>query len=273
LLSSPFKVTMHGESISFENPITACYFEGKATTDRGQKKLGLKQPTVGRQLDLIKNLTRGHIADLHKEKILLLIWKIFKAPYLYKSGKFHRIMDGGFIELIKERQKRDVNKLSIEIWKLCNQYYIKYAPTIKAIYGMDVKKYDLLAILLFQLAEEKNKLVFSIDELIKFIIDEFEIKPSQQIPKIKHSILNQWIENIISIKDYENDMAKRLLEIATLKRILIPRMGTVDMWILTPSKKDERFVAQRQPCQMLSFNKETSLYISIEKYHKKEEQK
>ncbi len=135
---------------------------------------------------------------------------------------------------------------------------------------MDVKKYDLLAMLLFQLAEGNNKTVFSIDELIKSIIDEFEIKPSQPTPKIKHSILNQWIENIVSVKDYENDMAKRLLEIAALKRMLIPKMGTVDMWILTPSKKTEGFVAQRQPCQMLSFNKDTSLYIGIEQYHKKE---
>lgn len=39
LLSSQFKVTMHGESVSFDNPIVACYFEGRATTDRGQKKL------------------------------------------------------------------------------------------------------------------------------------------------------------------------------------------------------------------------------------------
>jgi hypothetical protein len=120
------------------------------------------------------------------------------------------------------------------------------------------------------LAEEKNKVVFSIDELIKSIIDEFEIKPSQPTPKIRHSILNQWIENIISVKDYENDMAKRLLEIAALKRMLIAKMGTVDMWILTPSQKNEEFVAQRQPCQMLSFNKDTDLFISIEQYHKKE---
>lgn len=270
LLSSSFKITMHGESISFENPVVACYFEGRATTDRGQKKLGLKQQSIGRQLDLIKNLTIGHVAELHKEKILLLIWEVFKAPYSYKPGKFWRIIDGGFIELIKERQERDIEKLVMKIWELINQYYNKFASLIKTIYNMDVKKYDLLAMLLFQLAEGNNKTVFSIDELIKSIIDEFEIKPSQPTPKIKHSILNQWIENIVSVKDYENDMAKRLLEIAALKRMLIPKMGTVDMWILTPSKKTEGFVAQRQPCQMLSFNKDTSLYISIEQYHKKE---
>jgi len=87
--------------------------------------------------------------------------------------------------------------------------------------------------------EEQNKMVFSINELIKSIIDEFEIKPSQPNSKIRHSILNQWIENIISVRDYENDMAKRLLEICFIKRMLIPKMGTIDMWILTPSKKNE----------------------------------
>jgi len=237
LLSSPFKTNMHGESVSFENPIVACYFAGRATTDRGQKKLGLKQQSVGRQLNLIKNLTGGHVAELHKEKILLLIWEILKAPYSYKSGKFWRIMDGGFIELIKERQERDIEKLVMKIWELVDNYHGKYATTVKTIFGDDVKKYDLLSMLLFQLSEEANKVVFSIDELIKYIIDEFEIKPSQPTPKIRHGILNQWIENISSIKDYENDMAKRLLEIAALKRMLIPKMGTVDMWILTPSKK------------------------------------
>jgi len=268
LLSSPFKVTMHGESTSFENPVVACYFEGRATTDRGQKKLGLKQQSVGRQLDLIKNLTIGHVVELHKEKILLLMWEIFKAPYSYKPDKFWRIMDGGFIELIEERQERNLEKLLIKIWELVNQYYNKFAATVKTVYGMDIKKYDLLTMLLFQLAEEKNKVVFSIDELIKSAIDEFEIKPSPPIPKIRHSILNQWIENIISVKDYENDIAKRLLEVAALKRMLIPKMGTVDMWILTPSKKNDRFEAQRQPFQMLSFNTDTILYIGIEQYIK-----
>ena len=273
LLSSPFKITMHGESALFENPVVACYFEGRATTDRGQKKLGLKQQSVGRQLDLIKNLTIGHIAELHKEKILLLIWEVFKAPYSYKPGKFWRIVDGGFIGLIKERQERGLEKLVMKIWELVNQYYNDSASTAKTVYETDVKKYELLTILLFQLTEETNRVVLSIDELIKSIIDEFEIKPSQPTPKIKHSILNQWIENIISIKDYENDMAKRLLEIAALKRMLIPKMGTVDMWIITPSKRNERLAAQRQPCQMLFFNTDTDLYIDIEQYHTKEGQK
>jgi hypothetical protein len=276
LLSSQFKVTMHGESVSFDNPIVACYFEGRATTDRGQKKLGLKQQSVGRQLDLIKNLAIGHITELHKEKILLLMWDIFKSPYSYKPDKFWRIVNGGFIELIKERQKRDLEKLVVKIWELVNQYYNEYAVAVKTVFGMDIKKYDLLSILLFQLAEEKDKSVFSIDELIKFIIDEFEIKPSQPIPRIRHSILNQWIENSFWLEkkwqSSDNDMAKRLLETATLKRMLIPKMGTVDMWILTPSKKNERFVAQRQPCQMLSFNEDANLFIGIEQYQNMEEQ-
>jgi len=270
LLSAPFKIAMHRETVTFENPIVACYFEGRATTDRGQKKLGLKQQSVGRQIDLIKNLVNGHIAELHKEKILLLIWQIFKAPYSYKPGKFWRIVGGGFIELIKERQERDVEKLVLKIWELVNQYYNEFCEAVKQLYDNGVRKYDLLPLLLFHLAEEKNKVDFSIDELIKYIIDEFEIKPSQPTPKIRHSILNQWIDNIISVKDYENDMAKRLLEIASLKRMLMPRMGTVDMWILTPSKKGDGFIAERNPCQMLSFNKDSSLYVDIEQFQIKE---
>jgi hypothetical protein len=270
LLSAPFKIAMHRETVTFENPIVACYFEGRATTDRGQKKLGLKQQSVGRQIDLIKNLVNGHIAELHKEKILLLIWQIFKAPYSYKPGKFWRIVGGGFIELIKERQERDVEKLVLKIWELVNQYYNECCEAVKQLYDNGVRKYDLLPLLLFHLAEEKNKVDFSIDELIRYIIDEFEIKPSQPTPKIRHSILNQWIDNIISVKDYENDMAKRLLEIASLKRMLMPRMGTVDMWILTPSKKGDGYIAERNPCQMLSFNKDTSLYVDIEQFQIKE---
>lgn len=270
-LSGSFKITMHGESIPFEDPITACYFEGKATTDRGgQKKVGLKQQSVGRQLDLIKSISIGHIAELHKEKIPLLIWEVFVAPYSYKSGKFWRIVDGGFIELIKERQDRALEKLVSRIWDMVKDYHGKHATTIRGVYNNAITKYDLLAMSLFQLSKRKEKLVFSIDELIKFFIDEFEIKPSAPTTKIKHGILNQWIENIVSVKDYENDMAKRLLEIAVLKRMLIPKMGTVEMWILSPSKKNDKLMAQRQPCQMLSFNKDTELYIGIEEYHEKE---
>ena len=252
-LSGSFRITMHGESIPFENPITACYFEGKAATDRGgQKKVGLKQQSVGRQLDLIKSISIGHIAELHKEKIPLLIWEVFVAPYSYKSGKFWRIVDGGFIELIKERQDRALEKLVSRIWDMVRDYHGKHATTMRGVYNNAITKYDLLAMSLFQLSRRKEKLVFSIDELIKFFIDEFEIKPSTPTTKIKHGILNQWIENIVSVKDYENDMAKRLLEIAVLKRMLIPKMGTVEMWILSPSKKNGKLMAQRQPCQMLS---------------------
>jgi hypothetical protein len=64
-------------------------------------------------------------------------------------------------------------------------------------------------------------------------------------------------------------MAKRLLEIATLKRMLMPKPGIVVMWILTPLKKTEGFGVERTPCQMLFFNRDTSLYIGIEEYHKK----
>ena len=261
---SPFKVSMHRESVIFENPIVACYFEGRAETDKEQKKLGLKQQSIGRQMDLIKNLTAGHIAELHKEKILLLVWEVLQAPYSYKPGKFWRIVNGGFIEFIKviKHQERDIEKLIIKIWEMVNNFYSEHSITIKTIYDMDFKKYDLLSMLLFKLSEEKNKLVFSIGELIKYFIDEFEIKPSQPPLRIRHHILNQWINNIVSIKDYENDMSKRLLEFSTLKRMLIPKMGTVDMWILTPSKKNSDIVAQRQPCQMLSFNKDANLYIT-----------
>lgn len=270
-LSGSFKITMHGEPIPFENPITACYFEGKATTDKGgQKKVGLKQQSVGRQLDLIKTLTLGHVSELHKEKMPQLMWEVFVAPYSYKPGRFWRIMDGGFIELIKERQDRPLEKLVVKIWGIINEYHNKYATAVRGVYNNAVTNYDLLAMSLFQLSEKKGKSVFSIDELIKFFIDEFEIKPSAPTTKIKHGILNQWIENIVSTKDYENDMAKRLLEIAVLKRMLMPRMGTAEMWILSPLRKNDKLTAQRQPCQMLSFNKDTELYIGIEQYYRKE---
>lgn len=271
LLSGSFKVTMHSEAIPFENPVVACYFEGQATTDKGaRKKLGLKQQSVGRQLDLIRSIAMGHIGELHKEKVVLLMWEVLVAPYSYKSGKFWRIMDGGFIELVKERQDRPLEKIVNSICDIVNEYFIMNGTKVKTIYDNDVRKYDLLTISLLRFYEEKGKTVFTIDELIKFFIDEFEIRPSLPPQRIRHSILNQWVENIVSGKDYENDMAKRLLEITTLKRMLLPKMGTVDMWILAPSKKDDIFIAQRQPCQMLSLNKDTGLYLGVEDYRRKE---
>ena len=268
LLTESFKITMHGEPIPFENPITACYFEGRATTDKGgRKKLGLKQQSVGRQLDLVKNISTGHIAELHKEKIPVLIWEVFKAPYSYKPGKLWRIMDGGLIELIEERQDRSLERLVLKIWELANDYYNKYYNTLRSAYNNDITKYDITALSLFALSGRKGKLVFSIDELIGFIIDEFEIKPTSPIPRIKHGILNQWIENIVSAEKFENDMAKRLLEIAILKRMLMPKMGIAEMWILSPSRKNDKLIAQRQPCQMFSFNKDAELYLAIEQYH------
>jgi hypothetical protein len=154
LLSNSFKITMHGESISFENPVVACYFEGHATTDKSSReKLGLKQQSVGRQLDLLKNLATGHLTEFYKEKVMLLMWELFVAPYSYKSGKFWRIMDGGFIELIKERQDRPLEKLVINIWDSISDYYDKYATEVKAIYDNQVRRYDLLSMLLLLLSE------------------------------------------------------------------------------------------------------------------------
>jgi hypothetical protein len=271
LLSNSFKITMHGEPISFENPVVACYFEGHATTDKGsRKKLGLKQQSVGRQLDLLKNLAMGHVTELHKEKIMLLMWEVFVAPYSYKSGKFWRIMHGGFIELIKERQDRPLEKLVTKIWDVISEFYNRYAIEVKEIYDNQPSKYDLLLMFLLLLSEGRGKVVFSVDELIKFFIDEFEIRPSMPPHRLKHSILNQWVENVVSVKGYKNDMAKRLLEVATLKRMLMPRMGTVEMWILTPSKRNGEIGAQRQPCQMLAFNKDAELYLRIEDYYGEE---
>jgi len=263
ILSEPFKVNMHGESITFNNPMEACYFEGKAETDRMQKKLGLKEQNIGRQLDLIKSLTGGHLTEFHKEKILFLIWETLRSPYSYKTGKFWRIMNGGLIELMKERQQRNIEKLVIKIYEIADRFYNDLSNTIKEVYDLNPKRYDLSSMTLFELSKSKGKTTFSIDELIKCFIDEFEIRPSNPPKKIKHGILNQWVENIVSIENYENDMAKRLLELAVLKRILIPRMGTVDMWILAPSKKDNRYIAERQTCQMLFFNNDVSLYLDI----------
>jgi len=271
LLSGVFKVTMHGEAIAFENPIVACYFEGQATTDKGaRKKLGRKQQSVGRQLDLIRSITTGHLAELHKEKTIQLILEILVAPYSYKPGKFWRIMNGGFIELIKERQDRPLEKIVTSIWNAVNEYISSNGAKVKAIYDNDIRKYDLLTMLLLHFYGERDKVVFTIDELIKFITDEFEIRASIPPKRIRHSVLNQWIENIVSVDDYPNDIAKRLLEIMTLKRMLLAKMGTVDMWILTPARKGEELVAQRQPCQMLSLNRDVTLYLTIEQYRGKE---
>ncbi len=267
ILARPFKVTMHREAVIFENIIAACYFEGRAQTEKGAKKLGLKQQGVGRQLDLMRCLAVGHLPELHPEKIILLLWELFRAPYSYKPGRLFRISQGGFIDVIKERQERDLEKVILEIWAVIDAHRVEFLDELKAIWAGERTNYDLLAMLLSGLSTEQKKEVFTISDLIKLLGDEFELRPYPVAPRIKHGILNQWIRNIVSVKDYENDMAKRLLEVGVLKRILLARMGTVDMWVLVPSKITGKLLADRQPCQMLQFNRDSSLYLDITDYN------
>ncbi len=99
--------------------------------------------------------------------------------------------------------------------------------------------------------------------LVNHFIEKFLMVPSRPVPKIPLTTLNQSVNNSVDTSGYENDFAKRIIEIASLKRILIPKSGISIMWVLAPRLRNGSLVADRVPCQSFIFNKDHTLYLEI----------
>ncbi len=70
--------------------------------------------------------------------------------------------------------------------------------------------------------------------------------------------------NTISSEGYENDMAKRLIELASLRRMLIPVRG-VPVTALLVTRRDDRgrHVFERVLCQGLRLNQAVTTFANL----------
>jgi len=261
MLMKPFEYAIQNEPITFEDVIHACYFDGVVEIEGRQKRVGLKQSAIGRYLDLIRCVVISPVANSLPELSLEFIWELLAASYSYKRGKFIVIERHGFASIPKVAHVHSsLGNTITEIWKWVNNFHIKYKNTIRASYGNDVRKYDLTYRIVEKIVLAAGE-TLNVKTFVKGLVDMFVMSPLKPTPKIFHTTLNQWVRNSVDTSGYENDFAKRIIEIATLKRILIPQRGITIMWVLAPRYEDGKLKADRVPCQSFIFNKDPKLYL------------
>ena len=261
LLTKPFDYAILGEKVTFEDVIRACYFDGVAEVDGKNKKVGLKQSAIGRYLDLIRSVVVSPFFNSLPELTVEFIRELLAASYSYKYGKFYSIARNGFASISKVAHiHSSLSNIINDVWNFSNNFHAKYKNRIRALYGNDVRKYDLTYRVMEKIVSEKGTML-DIKTLVDGIRGIFVMSPLQPIPRIYHTTLNQWIENSVTTSGYENDFAKRIIEVATLKRILIPKRGITIMWVLAPRLVNEKLEADRVPCQSFIFNTDHTLYL------------
>ncbi len=262
LLTKPFDYAIQNETVTFEDVIRACYFDGSLDVDGRHKKVGLKQSAIGRYLDLIRCIVTSPLRNSLPELTLELTWEILAAPYCYKLRKFWSIERKGFVSRARAHVHSSLSNIIDQIWDSANSFHMKYKNKIRTFYGNDARKYDLI----FRIIEEietENGQMLNAKTLVDHFIEKFLMVPSRPVPKIPLTTLNQSVNNSVDTSGYENDFAKRIIEIASLKRILIPKSGISIMWVLAPRLRNGSLVADRVPCQSFIFNKDHTLYLEI----------
>jgi len=262
MLEQPFNVLIYHENVEFENPIRACYFEGRATTDRGTKKVGLKQSGIGRYLDLVQSICVSPVAKELPELTLNLVWELLVLPYSYKVTRHWIIVKEGFGRAHRGHLPKSLASVISSVWNAVDGFHSQHNQTIRELYENNVKKYDLLCRVINEAVSSfPDPTTVGIKDLVESLIDRFALSPTAPKPRISHHTLNQWIENIVTTDGYENDFAKRIIEMAVLRRILIPVGGVPVMWVLAPRYREGQFETDRTPCQSLTYNRDSTLYL------------
>jgi hypothetical protein len=263
ILTKPFDDTIHGETITFVDVIRACYFEGVLEVEGKPKKVGLKQSGIGRYLDLIRSISVSSYAGILPELTLELIREILVAPYSFREGRLYMVAKKGFKSIPEfSHIRRSLSAIIDAVWKYADDFNSRYKTRLRALYGNDPHKYDL-TYRVMEIAAARKGNMLDVKTLVTNLIDAFDLAPLPPTPRIVHSTLNQPVHNITETSGYENDFAKRIIEIATLKRMLIPKPGITIMWVLAPRSHEGKIEPDRVPCQSFIFNADQTLYREV----------
>jgi hypothetical protein len=103
-----------------------------------------------------------------------------------------------------------------------------------------------------------------IQQLVALFREAFGLSPTPVVSSLVHGPTGKEALNSISSEGYENDMAKRLMELASLKRMLIPMRGVPVTAMLVARRDDRgRRVFERVLCQGLRLNKESTMFETL----------
>jgi hypothetical protein len=266
-LSAPFEASIFGDKIKFSNVIEACYFQGRVKTDKGERELGLKQTATGRHFDVIRCVAGSHYSNSLPELTILLIRELLHAPFYYKSGRFLKIARS-LISAINEGYLHSnsviigkFNKISSD----CSDFRTKHESFIRKFYLNDQRNSDLIwRVIQDEVPTKHTTAAVTVKEVIVAMKKGFSIKPTPPPSFVKHSVLGKEVANLASVEGFENDMARRLAEIATLKRMLIPVTGLPQMWVLVPRMRNGKMTFERAPCQNFTLNTDPRLYLEVQ---------
>lgn len=263
ILTKPFDYTILGDKITFADIIRACYFNGDLEIEGKHKKVGLKQSAIGRYLDLIRCVTESAYANTLPELTIELVRELLAAPYSFKEERFYKIAKGGFRSITQfGHMHSSVYAIIDALWKCADGFHNRYIVKIRTLYGNDLRKYDLIYRILDGIAKEKGS-VLEIKTLAENLVNKFVLAPLQPTRTIFLSTVNQQVRNTFETAGSENDFAKRIIEIASLKRMLIPKRGITIMWVLAPRSIEGKIEPERIPCQNFIFNSDPTLYLEV----------
>lgn len=263
------EVTIYGERIRFNNIIEACYFVGRVTTDKGIREIGMRKQGAGRYLDLLVCVASSPWAPLLPELAANLVNDLLLAPYYFETRAGGKVEVRGFLQHVRNNERstywKPIAAVVEPIAEKVGQHAQMACPNIERLYQSYPGESDLLLRALSNVAlSAGGKDLLTVKLLIDGFANEFHLRPTQPVLRVKHSGLGQNIENSVSAQGYESDMSKRLVELCALRRLVTPVAGIAQMWVLTPFKRGDRWMLRRSQCQHMRLNRDTSTYLSLD---------
>lgn len=268
LCQDQVEVTIYREKIRFNSVIEACYFVGKVTTDRGVREIGMRKQGAGRYLDLLVCVASSPWAQLLPELTVILVNDLLLAPYYFETRTGGKVEVRGFLQHVRNNASstywKSIAAVAEPVAEKVGQHVQIAWPSIERLYQSYPGEPDLLWRVLSNVAYSagSNDLL-TVKLLIDGFASEFHLKPTQPVVRVKHSGLGQNIENSVSAQGYESDMSKRLVELCALRRFVTPVAGIPQMWVLTPFKRNSRWMLRRSQCQHMRLNRDASTYLSL----------
>lgn len=265
-LSSSVKVPrtlMYLEEFTFPSVISACYFDGTVTNQKGgATKVGLRKQNIGRHLDLLRCVCASRFADYHPELTLVLAYEILTAPlFLSQRGRAGMVEQTGVIgHLTKNRHSgyyRPVVTVAMPLFDELRAFLRAEMHLIRKLHGQNP---DLLYQVLHPLASTTTEMdMMPISRVEDALITQFNLTPTPSVASVHHKTMNQLVTNSVKVGGFERDMAKRVCELATLRRILIPIAGIVRAWLLVEQFNGVKQTYVRTQAQGFKMNNDRAL--------------
>lgn len=271
LLLAPFMPSpsiMYQTEYVFPNVISACYFDGEVKTDKGIKKIGLRKQGVGRYFDLIKSLCQCRYATEIPELLLLMVHETLTIPYYIEMrGGVGKVIEKGFIQDMEEKEKlsnyKQLSHIAKGIYQLTSTFVLQFRTQLLETYS-GPETNDLIYRVLLDLPKNAYEMGdrIIVKKLIEYLVAQFGLIQTSPLPHIHHSLTNKDIINVVQ-KGYETDMARRLLEMAVLKRELICLTGVGLVQVLKQETFRDRVQFTRTKCQQFRINRNTERILTF----------